>query len=202
MKNKIGILGGTFNPIHKGHLVLALSAYEQYNLDVVWIMVSPAPPHKAGSDILDINKRIDMIKLAICDYRDKLEFSDYELKRDGYIYTAVTLTLLKNEYPDNEFYFIMGGDSLRDIEKWYMPQVIMEKAVILAAIRNDMDLKAISEQISYLKKKFGADIRPLKTENIPISSTVIRNNIKGNISVTDMLPLKVEEYIKNNRLYV
>ena len=96
----------------------------------------------------------------------------------------------------------MGGDSLRDIEKWYMPQVIMEKAVILAAIRNDMDLKAISEQISYLKKKFGADIRPLKTENIPISSTVIRNNIKGNISVTDMLPLKVEEYIKNNRLYV
>lgn len=202
MKNKIGILGGTFNPIHKGHLVLALSAYEQYNLDVVWIMVSPAPPHKAGSDILDINKRIDMIKLAICDYRDKLEFSDYELKRDGYIYTAVTLTLLKNEYPDNEFYFIMGGDSLRDIEKWYMPQVIMEKAVILAAIRNDMDFKAILEQISYLKKKFGADIRPLKTENIPISSTVIRNNIKGNISVTDMLPLKVEEYIKNNRLYV
>lgn len=202
MKNKIGILGGTFNPIHNGHLMLALSAYEQYNLDTVWIMVSPAPPHKAESDIIDINKRIDMIKLAIYDLRDKLEFSDYELKRDGYIYTAVTLTLLKNEYPDNEFYFIMGGDSLRDIEKWYMPQVIMEKAVILAAVRNDMDLKAISEKISYLKKKFGADIRPLKTENIPISSTVIRNNIKSNISVTDMLPFKVEEYIKYNGLYV
>ena len=79
MKNRIGILGGTFNPIHRGHLTLALSAYEQYNLDVVWIMVSPAPPHKAASDILNINRRIDMIKLAICDYRDKLEFSDYEL---------------------------------------------------------------------------------------------------------------------------
>ena len=202
MKNRIGILGGTFNPIHKGHLMLALSAYEQYNLDTVWIMVSPTPPHKADSDILDINRRIDMIKLAICDYGDKLEFSDYELKRDGYIYTAVTLTLLKNEYPDNEFYFIMGGDSLRNIEKWYMPQVIMEKAVILAAIRNDMDFNAISEHISYLKRKFGADVHPLKTENIPISSTIIRNNIKNNISVTDMLPFKVEEYIKYNRLYV
>ncbi len=202
MKNRIGILGGTFNPIHRGHLTLALSAYEQYNLDVVWIMVSPAPPHKAASDILNINRRIDMIKLAICDYRDKLEFSDYELKRDGYVYTAETLTLLKNEYPDDEFYFIMGGDSLRDIEKWYMPQIIMEKAVILAAVRNDMDECAVIKHVSYLKSKFGADIRLLKTKGIPISSTAIRNNIKNNFSVRDMLPLKVEEYIKYNRLYV
>ena len=202
MKNRIGILGGTFNPIHNGHLTLALSAYEQYNLNEVWIMVSPAPPHKANSDILDIDRRIDMIKLAICDYSDRLKFSDYELKRDGYVYTAVTLTLLKEEYPDNEFYFIMGGDSLNDIEKWYMPQIIMEKAVILAAIRNDMDKAAIMNKSSYLESKFGADIRPLNTESIPISSTAIRENIKNNISVRDMLPAKVEEYIKNNRLYI
>lgn len=202
MKNRIGILGGTFNPIHNGHLMLALRAYEQYNLNVVWIMVSPTPPHKANSDILDINRRIDLIKLAICDYKGKLEFSDFELKRDGYIYTAVTLTMLKKIYTDTEFYFIMGGDSLGDIEKWYMPQVIMEKAVILAAVRNNMDASAITEQISYLKRKFGADIRLLETENMPISSTVIRNNIKNNISVTDMLPSRVEEYIKNSGLYI
>lgn len=202
MKNRIGILGGTFNPVHNGHLMLALSAYEQYNLNMVWVMISPTPPHKSNSDILDISRRIDMVKLAICDYSDMLEFSDYELRREGYIYTADTLTLLNNEYPDNEFYFIMGGDSLRDIEKWYMPQVVMDNAVILAAVRNDMDLSAVVGQISYLETRFGADIRLLKTENIPISSTVIRNNIKNNISIAGMVPRKVEEYIKNNNLYI
>lgn len=202
MKNRIGILGGTFNPVHNGHLMLALSAYEQYNLNMVWVMVSPTPPHKSNSDILDISRRIDMVKLAICDYSDRLMFSDYELKREGYIYTADTLTLLNNEYPDNEFYFIMGGDSLRDIEKWYKPQVVMEKAVILAAVRNDMNISAIVEQISYLENKYGADIRLLKTENIPISSTAIRNNIKNNIFITGMVPQNVEEYIKNNNLYI
>ena len=202
MKNKIGILGGTFNPIHNGHLRLAFSAFEQYNLNKVWVMISPTPPHKANSDILNITYRIDMVKLAISDYTDKLEFSDYELKRKGYIYTADTLTLLKNEYPDDEFYFIMGGDSLRDIEKWYKPQVVMKNAVILAAVRDDMDMSAIEEQISYLKDKYSADIRLLQTHNIPISSTGIRNNIKAGIPVTDMIPAKVAEYISHNKLYV
>ncbi len=202
MKNKIGILGGTFNPIHNGHLRLAFSAFEQYNLNKVWVMISPTPPHKANSDILNITYRVDMVKLAISDYADKLEFSDYELKRKGYIYTADTLTLLKNEYPDSEFYFIMGGDSLRDIEKWYKPQVVMKNAVILAAVRDDMDISAIEKQISYLKDKYEADIRLLQTHNIPISSTDIRKNIKAGISVTDMVPAKVAEYINHNKLYI
>lgn len=202
MKSKIGILGGTFNPIHNGHLQLALRAYEQYNLDMVWVMISPTPPHKDNSDILDIKKRIDMVELAVEDYSDRLMFSDYELERKGYIYTADTLTLLKQEYPDTEFYFIMGGDSLRDIEKWHMPRTVMEKSVILAAVRDDMDMPAVLKQISYLKHKFQADIRTLKTDNILISSTAIRNSIKNNIPIGNMLPPKVEKYIKDNGLYV
>ena len=115
--NKIGILGGTFNPIHNGHLMLAKEAYEQHNLDKVWIMVSPNPPHKAGTTIVDVTDRNNMVKAAIEPY-DFMEFSDYEQRRVGFIYTAETLTLLKKDYPENEYYFIIGGDSLENIEKW------------------------------------------------------------------------------------
>ena len=201
MMNKIGILGGTFDPIHKGHVSLALQAYKEYKLDKVLVMISPMPPHKANTDILDITKRIDMVKLAIQDFEDKLVFSDFELNREGYVYTADTLTLLKQENPDNEYYFIMGGDSIRDIEKWYHPEIIMENAVILVAVRQDMDYPKLEEHIEKLKVKYTADIHLLHMNKMPISSTYIRENIYNDDSVIELLPEKVYTYIKEQGLY-
>ncbi len=201
MMNKIGIMGGTFNPIHKGHIELALAAYKQFSLDKVLVMISPNPPHKAGNDILDINDRVNMVKIATKEYPTELEFSDFELKREGYIYTAETLTLLKDENPDTEYYFIMGGDSIGNIEKWYHPEIIFDKACIIAAGRNEMRDSQMEEYIEYLKNKYNANISLLVMDDIPISSSMIRERIKSQESINDLVPNCVEKYIQEYCLY-
>ena len=193
-KMKIGILGGTFNPIHNGHLMLAKEAYEQHNLDKVWIMVSPNPPHKAGTTIVDVTHRNNMAKAAIEPY-DFMEFSDYEQRREGFIYTAETLTLLKKDFPENEYYFIIGGDSLENIEKWYHPEIVLANCVLLAAGRDDLFNEALIARINELNAKYNADIRLVKMQPMDVSSTEIR---AGDF---DDIPDSVRSYIYDNKLY-
>lgn len=193
-KKKIGILGGTFNPIHDGHLMLAKEAYLQQNLDKVWIMVSPNPPHKAGTTIVDVIHRNNMVKAAIEPY-DFMEFSDYEQRREGYIYTAETLTLLKKDYPENEYYFIIGGDSLDNIEKWYHPEIVLANCILLAAGRDDLFNESLISRINELNAKYKADIRMIKMQPMDVSSTEIR---AGDF---DDIPASVKKYIDDNRLY-
>lgn len=193
-KKKIGILGGTFNPIHNGHLMLAKEAYEQHNLDKVWIMVSPNPPHKAGTTIVDVTHRNNMVKVAIEPY-GFMELSDYEQRREGYIYTAETLTLLKKDYPENEYYFIIGGDSLENIEKWYHPEIVLANCILLAAGRDDLFNEALISRINELNEKYNADIRMVKMQPMDVSSTEIR---AGDF---DDIPDSVRNYIKENQLY-
>ncbi len=193
-KKKIGILGGTFNPIHNGHLMLAKEAYEQHNLDKVWIMVSPNPPHKAGTTIVDVTHRNNMAKAAIEPY-DFMEFSDYEQRREGFIYTAETLTLLKKDYPENEYYFIIGGDSLENIEKWYHPEIVLANCILLAAGRDDLFNDALIARINELNAKYKADIRLVKMQPMDVSSTEIR---AGDF---DDIPDSVRSYIDENHLY-
>lgn len=191
---KIGILGGTFNPIHNGHLELAKAAYEQYSLDKVLIMVSPNPPHKACQEIVPVSHRNNMVRLAIKPY-DYFEISDFEQKREGYIYTAETLTLLKKEFPMNDYYFIIGGDSLANIEKWYHPEIVLANCVLLAAGRDELFNEALSRRIDEINKKFDADVRMVKLRKIDVSSTEIRAGSFDNV------PESVLDYIKENRLY-
>ena len=193
-KKKIGILGGTFNPIHNGHLMLAKEAYEQHNLDKVWIMVSPNPPHKAGTTIVDVTHRNNMVKVAIEPY-SFMELSTYEQRREGYIYTAETLTLLKKDYPENEYYFIIGGDSLENIEKWYHPEIVLANCILLAAGRYDLFNEALISRINELNEKYNADIRMVKMQPMDVSSTEIR---AGDF---DDIPDSVRKYIKENQLY-
>lgn len=194
VKNKIGILGGTFNPIHNGHLMLAKEAYTQHNLDKVWIMVSPNPPHKAGATIVDVTHRNNMVKAAIEPY-EYMEFSDYEQRREGFIYTAETLTLLKKDYPENEYYFIIGGDSLENIEKWYHPEIVLANCVLLAAGRDDLFNEALMARINELNDKYKADIRMVKMQPMDVSSTEIR---AGDF---EDIPDSVRSYIDENHLY-
>ena len=202
MKNRIGIMGGTFNPIHNGHIMLANEAYEQYSLDKVWIMVSPMPPHKKELDIIDAFHRGNMARLASDEYPDRFEFSDYELKRSGYIYTADTLTMLCEEHPESEFYFIIGGDSLKNFEHWYKPDIILKKAVILAAIRDHYDIENVKSQIEYLTLRYDADIRLLKTVNVEVSSTMLRKMVSEGKKIDDFVPYSVAQYIYENKLYL
>lgn len=193
-KHKIGILGGTFNPVHTAHIELARAAYEQYGLEKVLLMVSPNPPHKAGRAIADVAHRNKMVKLAIEPY-DFMEFSDFEQRRDGFIYTAETLTLLNEKYPENHYYFIVGGDSLAAIDNWYCPEIVLAKCTLLAAGRDDMYDDVLTKRIAELNAKYNADIRLVKMPRHDISSTDVR---AGEL---EALPKAVAEYIREQGLY-
>lgn len=199
-RKRVGILGGTFDPIHIGHLILAESAYIKFNLDTVLVMPTGEPPHKVDKNISSSIHRSNMVKLAI-ENNPHLEYSGFELDREGYIYTSETLTLLKSQHPNYEFYFIIGADSLFSIELWKDPQIIFNLVTILAAKREDLIVENLDAQIDYLTKKFNGDVFELDIPNIGISSTMITNKIAANESIKYYVTESVEDYIYQNNLY-
>lgn len=158
---RVGILGGSFDPIHKGHLNIAQSAYEEFALDEVWFIPAGHSPNKDEKKMTAADIRAEMTALAIYDI-PYFKLSRMEIDAEGTSYTYLTLTKLKEACPDTDFFFIMGADSLDYLEKWYHPEIICEKAVILAAVRDDMDLSEVEKKISALKQLFPAEIYPIE----------------------------------------
>lgn len=199
-KRKIGILGGTFDPIHYAHLTLGENAYRQFGLDEVLFMPAKQPPHKTGKEISPVEARIAMVRLAIAD-RPYFSCSEFELGLPGKSYTAQTLTALHEIHPDAQYYFILGGDSLFTLDEWYEPEVILQHATLLAAVREDHDLADLKERIEYLTGRFGGSIELLYTPLMEISSSEIRENVRNGQPISGMVPESVEEYIRKNALY-
>lgn len=199
---KIGIMGGTFDPIHSGHLMLGKQAYEEYDLDCVWYMPSRQPPHKKDHQITSPANRLEMVRLAV-ENTPFFACSDFELCRtEGNTYTADTLLLLKQAYPDTEFYFIVGADSIFDIEKWYHPEIVMKNAVILAADRScGHDDVPLNRQIEYLAKKYDARICRLHSRRMNVSSQLLREKIQNGECVSSYIPDPVAQFIEEHQLY-
>lgn len=195
---KVGIMGGTFNPIHMGHLILAENARTQYQLDE--ILFVPSGNSYMKQDVLESKHRLQMTSLAIEDHPD-FALSTIEVEREGNTYTYETLKELHQMNPDTEYFFMVGADSLFSIERWKEPQQIMEQCVLLAAIRNGYDMPQIQEKINELKNRFHADIRSITIPNIDISSTDIRDRVCQNESIRYLVPDKVRAYISKNNLY-
>lgn len=197
--NKIGIMGGTFNPIHTAHLILAEEAYEQLGLDKILFMPSKKPPHKLSEEIVNNEHRLNMINLSIQD-NEHFELSTLELEREGVTYTSDTLRELHLTC-DNEYYFIMGGDSLFMMESWWEPEVIFRLSHIVVAIRGEAkeDLK---QKIAYLADKYNASIHLLKTPNLEISSHELRKSRNEGKSIRYYVPELVCRYIVDNGLYL
>lgn len=200
---KIGIMGGTFNPIHNGHLSLADAAITQYQLDEIWFMPSGLPAHKSNSELLPAKDRLTMVELAV---RDTMKFraSSFEIDREGFTYTAETMPALAKEYPNHTFYFIIGGDSLMKFHRWVKPEVISEYVTLLAAGRNGYSMEELLHQKEYLNCKFGTKVLFVDMPEINISSSNIRSDCKKEcyVNVEQAVPGEVLEYIKANRLYV
>lgn len=193
-------MGGTFNPIHLGHIQIAKSALEQFDLSKIWFMPNKIPEYKTIENIVEERHRVSMINLAIEGF-DKFEFSPFELEREGYTYTYETLLRLKKIYVDSVFYFIMGADSLITFPTWKNPSIIAGNCVILAALRDDIDEGGMDCKIEHLKKMYNAEIYKIKGEKMDISSNNIRKMLSDKKNVSSMLPQNVLEYIKKHKLY-
>lgn len=199
--SKVGIMGGTFNPIHLAHTEMAKVCLRQQDLDKVLFMPSKNPPHKKDKSILPENERAVMVKLAVSEY-DKFVFSDFELQRKGTTYTADTLRLLQEENPDDNYYFIMGADSLLYLDKWYRPQEILKRAVILAIGRDGSTPDELKEKRKELIKQYDkADIRFVHMRQMDISSSMIREGIAHGENMEKYLDKEVWNYINANGLY-
>ena len=201
---KIGIFGGTFNPIHNTHVEMAKATLKEGGLDEVWVMPAKVPPHKLGMKIVADSYRFEMVKLALAREKNLLS-SDYELVRDRVSYTSDTLISLKKDFPDDEFTLIIGGDSVLYLEDWHEPQIIFDNADILYISRIGSESgKCLSHIDNVLKKKFeNVRMKEIRFSATSVSSTEIRKLISEGIKDASLLGIdeKVMDYILSNNLY-
>ena len=180
---RTGIFGGSFNPIHKGHISLARQLRQKAELDEVWLMVSPQNPLKASADLLDDEIRMQMARLAV-EGEEGIIASDYEMHLPKPSYTWNTLQTLNKDYPDREFVLMIGGDNWQLFDKWYHAD----------------DIRKNYQIIVYPRRGFEGGIDGL--DLIDISSTNIRERIKAGKGIKRLVPKAVAEYITINKLYV
>lgn len=200
-KKKVGIMGGTFNPIHNGHLILGQTAFEQFGLDEVLFMPNKKPYYKKLSKNVTDEQRCDMVKLAISN-NDAFRFSDIEVNREGVTYTVETLRILTQQNPDCEYYFIMGADSLFHFDSWKEAGEIVKMAVLLVATRDSMATFDIESQIEYLQSEFeDAKIQCLFSPSLEISSNQLRKRCREGKSIRYLVPDSVAFYISEHGLY-
>ena len=199
-KVRIGIIGGTFDPIHIGHLIIAQNAISQYQLDRVLFIPTGQAPHKDNRYIVQSAHRLEMIRLSIKDNKDFF-FSAMEINEPTTSYTYLTLQQLKHLYPEWDLYFIMGADSLDYFDQWYHPEIICAMASILVAVRDRFDATAVNSKIESIKAQFEADIRLIETPNISVSSRDIRNRVATHEPIRYLVTQAVEEYIERHNLY-
>lgn len=194
---RIGIMGGTFNPIHNGHLLLARKAQEQVSLDKILFM--PSGNSYMKRNVLETQKRVDMVALAIKNDPD-FELSMIEAQKSGNTYTCETLKILTESYPENQYYFIIGADILFQIEQWRNPELIFQMAVLVCAVRDDYDIDTIRKKGNILVAS-GAELIYLNMPKLDISSTDIRAKVKSSLPITDFVPPEVAYYIEQEHLY-
>lgn len=197
---KIGILGGTFNPIHWGHLLLAEWARDSLELDEVWFIPTGHSYMKAAEDVLPGEERFHMVKLAL---EDNCLFRclDMEIKRQGCSYSYETLEQLKKMYPDDDFYFIVGADCLFSIESWKCAERIFHSCTLTAAVRGEASWDEMEDKRKELEQKFHCNILLLPFVSMSVSSTEIRQRIRERKSVRYLVPDKVLKYIEEKGFY-
>lgn len=186
--SKIGIIGGTFDPPHNGHLLIANEVYHALKLDEIWFMPNQIPPHKWGKDITSVHNRVEMLQLALM---DELRFSLclIELERQGPSYTYDTIVQLTKKHPDTEFYFIIGGDMVEYLPKWYNIAELLQLVTFVGVTRPGYTLST------------PYPITRLEIPEFAVSSSLIRDRFQSGGTTDYLLPKRVQDYIERNGLY-
>lgn len=195
----LGILGGTFDPIHIGHLRIAEAVYERIALEQIIFIPAFVPPHKVGQDYAPAEHRYAMIELAVKPY-PHFTVSDMELRRSGVSYTIDTLRELRQIYPDKELYFIIGADSVAQLHTWNSINEMLQLATFVAAGRPGYE-GVMEEVVHHLGAAAAERIMLLHTPEYDISSTEIRTRLHEGASLEGLVPRAVEQYINAHNLY-
>lgn len=199
---RLGVFGGSFDPIHNGHLLLAECCREQCRLDAVWFLPAAVPPHKQDQQLTPDKQRIEMLELAIAD-RPAFSVCRYEIDRGGVNYTVETLTHLKDEDPTRELFFLLGADMLADLPHWRNAPRVCELAVPVAVCRpgaEPVDFSCLGgivgpERVELIRR------HQVEMPEMGISSTDLRQRVASGQSIRYRVPRAVEMYIQSHGLY-
>lgn len=215
-EKKIGLMGGTFNPIHNGHLNIARQALQEYALDEVWFVPTGQPPHKEVDAHTSRFLREAMVKAAI-EGKPHMKLQTLEVRSSDKSYSWLTLNRLKQMYPDCHFYFIIGEDSLDQFMTWVHPERIVEVTDILVAVRQEEPANAsaspdlaetarhedeIQHKIESVSDQIGGHFYMLHSGNLDISSTQLRKMVAAGEDISAYVPARVAEYIRDHRIYL
>ncbi len=195
----IGIFGGTFDPPHIAHLILASEARAQLGLERLLWVLTPDPPHKQNQSIAPLQHRLEMVRLAIAD-DPQFELSRVDIDRPGPHYALDTLSILANQDPDVKLVYIMGGDSLRDLPTWYQPSEFVANCHAIGVVQRPgavIDLAQLEQTLPGLRSR----LRLVQAPLLDISAHDIRNRVAGERPFRYFLPEQVYRYILSHGLY-
>ncbi|QAT49764.1 nicotinate (nicotinamide) nucleotide adenylyltransferase [Caproiciproducens sp. NJN-50] len=195
---KLAVFGGTFNPVHNGHLHLVRQFAQRIGADRVLLIPTKIPPHKVIRDLAPARDRLEMCRLAV--ERDGFEVSAIEIERDGPSYTSDTLLAVKRENPGSELFFITGEDMFLTLGKWHEPEKIYSLATVCAAPRSERGCEALNEYAERVGRA-GAKTMICDIEFLPISSTMVRNAARKKENLSAYVPQAVADYIYRHHLY-
>jgi nicotinate-nucleotide adenylyltransferase len=195
---RVGILGGTFNPPHLGHLVCAQEAYRQLDLDQVLFIPARIPPHKPVTDEPGVEHRLEMCRLAVGG-DERFTVSELEIERDGPSYTVDTLMELKTRAASNELVLILGGDIAAGLPRWHLPERVLELSTLAITRRPGTSREQIDEALSRLGGGDQAEF--FETPTIGVSSTMVRDRVRAGEPIRYLVPEAVAEHIELQSLY-
>lgn len=198
-QNRIAIFGGTFNPIHKGHINLCLECAKNFHFDKILLIPTNIPPHKQLKQLASNKERFDMCSLAIKDY-PIFEVSDIEMRMQGISYTVNTVNKLSELYPNVELFLIIGSDMLFTFHEWHRYGEILDKVHLIVGAREPLEYE---KMVHYMKDRLGGhmNVHVIHIHVFPVSSTQIRTLIGQQGDVSDYLQSDVYAYIKANHMY-
>ena len=199
---KTGIMGGTFNPIHNGHLILAEHVMEEFGLDEIWFMPNGNPPHKRPEQTgIRTGDRLAMVKLAI-EGIPRFFLQTYEAEKRTVSYSYETMEHLRDACPERTFYYIIGADSLFQVETWKHPERFLRSCTMIAAKREHRETDdALESQIRHLKERYKTVILFSRAPVFEVSSSKIREMVKRGADIHHLVPPSVASYIYNHHLY-